>query len=534
MRWQVRRVPEGLERRYAEAGWWDDRSLGILLDDALRGAGDRPFNVHSEIRPHRGTIGEVADEARRFASWLRSRGIGPGSSVLMQLPNWREAAITFWGTLYAGAVIVPVVHIYGPKELSHIVRATEPAIVVTPTSFGRIDYLSGIAPLLDATDAEWLVVGETIDLPPRARPFADALAASPIEVPVPVDAGDPVVVAFTSGTTRVPKGVIHSHRTLGFELRQGAQLSAPGGPASLVVAPVGHFIGMLSAFLGSLLRGIPINILDSWAPDRVLRIMLDEDVSLTGGVPFFFTSLMEHPDFTDDHLDHLPTAGLGGAPVPVPLARRLEDAGIAVTRCYGSTEHPTVSGCSFGEEREARILTDGHPLEGVELRLDAEGRISTRGPDLFLGYTDAQLTDEVFDADGWYRTGDVGVLDDRGCLTIVDRSSDLIIRGGENVSAREIEEELLLIPTVAEVAVVAGPDERYGERVVAVVRPRSVEDRPSLADVHDHLAAVGIARQKWPESLLLVTDFPRTPSGKVQKFHLRQQIRSDGLEHELE
>ena len=164
----------------------------------------------------------------------------------------------------------------------------------------------------------------------------------------------------------------------------------------------------------------------------------------------------------------------------------------------------------------------------MELRLDDHGEISSRGPDCCLGYTDPALTASVFDDDGWYRTGDVGVLDDEGYLTITDRVSDIIIRGGENISAQEIEELMLGVDGIAEVSVVAAPDERLGERAAAIVRLRTGAPLPGLADVRDHLAAAGLARQKWPESLHVVDEFPRTPSGKVQKFRLRQQLR-DGV-----
>jgi acyl-CoA synthetase (AMP-forming)/AMP-acid ligase II len=166
----------------------------------------------------------------------------------------------------------------------------------------------------------------------------------------------------------------------------------------------------------------------------------------------------------------------------------------------------------------------------VELRLDGQGQILSRGPDCFLGYTDEELTAAAFDDGGWYRTGDVGQLDDEGYLTITDRISDIIIRGGENISAAEIEELLLGMDGVAEVAVVAAPDERLGEHAAAVLRVRSGAPVPTMEEVRGHLGAAGLARQKWPESIHEVADFPRTPSGKVQKVVLRQQLRDGRLD----
>jgi acyl-CoA synthetase (AMP-forming)/AMP-acid ligase II len=199
-------------------------------------------------------------------------------------------------------------------------------------------------------------------------------------------------------------------------------------------------------------------------------------------------------------------------------------------RSYGSTEHPSITGCLLDDPEVKRLTTDGPPLPGVELQLTADGEILSRGPDCFLGYTDAELTASVFDADGWYHTGDVGTLDGDGYLTITDRISDIIIRGGENISAAEIEELMAGMPAVAEVCVVAEPDERLGEHAAAVLRVRDGMPAPTLEEVRRHLADAGLARQKWPESITEVVDFPRTASGKVQKFRLRQQLREGGLE----
>jgi acyl-CoA synthetase (AMP-forming)/AMP-acid ligase II len=254
-----------------------------------------------------------------------------------------------------------------------------------------------------------------------------------------------------------------------------------------------------------------------------------EGLGMTGGATYFLTSLIDHPDFTPEHLALMPFAGLGGSPVPVAVTERATKLGIKVFRSYGSTEHPSITGCRLADAEEKRLTTDGPPLPGVEIRLDSEGEIFSRGPDCCVGYTDPELTAAMFDADGWYRTGDVGVVDDDGYLTITDRVSDVIIRGGENISAQEIEEQLLRLDAVAEVCVVAAPDERLGERAAAVLRVRDGMPAPTLDDVRRHLGAVGLARQKWPESLHQVQEFPRTPSGKVQKFKLREMLRDGSL-----
>jgi len=217
-------------------------------------------------------------------------------------------------------------------------------------------------------------------------------------------------------------------------------------------------------------------------------------------------------------------AGLGGAPVPAAVTERLTAHGITVYRSYGSTEHPSVTGSHFSAPERKRLYTDGVPLTGVQVRLSGDGEILSRGPDLCLGYTDPELTARVFDAEGWYHTGDTGVLDEDGYLTITGRKSDVIIRGGENISALEVEDLLMGMDGVAEVAVVAAPDASLGEHAAAVLRMREGHQPPAMEQVRDHLQRAGLARQKWPEEIHQVADFPRTASGKVQKYILRRDI----------
>lgn len=531
--WGLRSVPEHLVQHYRSAGWWDDRTLGQTVANGLQVRSGTAFNVRSNVRPWTGTYADVDRAARSLATSLRARGVGSGDVVVMQLPNWVEAGITFWASAYLGAVIVPVVHFYGAKEVDYILRVTSPKVVVTADRFGHSDHLALYDALLaDRPDTLWLVAGETPRdrLPARATRLTELLDADPVGGPAAVDPDAPALIGFTSGTTSNPKGVVHSHRTIGCEGRQLDHLFPRGGPPQITGTPVGHFIGMLNAFLVPLLRDRPVNLVDVWDPGEVLRLMTKEGLGVSGGATYFLTSLLDHPDFTDEHLALMPFAGLGGSAVPVAVTERATRLGMKVFRSYGSTEHPSITGCLLDDPEDKRLRTDGRPLPGVEIRLDVEGEISSRGPDCCIGYTDPALTSKAFDADGWYRTGDVGVVDADGYLAITDRVSDVIIRGGENISAQEVEELLLGVDAIAEVAVVAAPDERLGERAAAVLRLREGRPAPTLAEVRIHLSAAGLAKQKWPESLYEVADLPRTPSGKIQKFKLRQQLRDGTLQ----
>ncbi|AFP41101.1 AMP-dependent synthetase and ligase [Mycolicibacterium smegmatis MC2 155] len=513
----VRDIPAELTKRYVEEGWWTPETLGQMLAEGLAAGPDVVFCVHSEVRPYTGTFGEVETLARRLAAGLRARGVGPGDVIAFQLPNWMEAAAAFWATSFLGAVTVPIVHFYGRKELAHILSTAKPKVFLTTERFGRMSFQPDLCAQVPIVG----LVGESS--------FTDLLAERPMSGTLDTDPAAPALIAFTSGTTRDPKGVIHSHQTLSCETRQLLANYPPNRGRQLTATPVGHFIGMVGAFLIPVLEGAPVDLCDVWDPAKVLRLMESDGLSIGGGPPYFVTSLLDHPDFADRHLARIRTVGLGGSTVPAAVTRRLADLGIFVFRSYGSTEHPSITGSSPSAPEGKRLYTDGNPRPGVEIRLGPDGEIFSRGPDLCLGYTDDALTAKAFDDEGWYRTGDVGFLDDDGYLTITDRTADLIIRGGENISALEVEEVLLGIPGVIEAIVVAAPDARLGERVAAVLRTRSGAPLPTLDDVRAHFERVGIARQKWPEELHHVPDgqdFPRTASGKVQKYRVRQAVRN--------
>jgi acyl-CoA synthetase (AMP-forming)/AMP-acid ligase II len=330
--------------------------------------------------------------------------------------------------------------------------------------------------------------------------------------------------------------VIHDHRTMLSELRHMKSWITPGRP-NLMGSPVTHATGMLGAVLGPLTTGENIHLIDRWDPAHALDVMLEAGIGGGVGASVFLASLLDHPDFTPAHAALMRRVGLGGAPVPVALAERAASRGIAIIRAYGSTEHPSTTGCGYDDPADRRHRTDGRALPGVELRLvDDEGKdvpagtpgeILSRGPDLCLGYTDPALTAAAFDDEGWYHTGDIGVRDEHGFLTITDRVKDIIIRGGENISAAEVEQALQTLPGVAEIAVVAAPDRRLGERACAILRMRPGAACVTLTDLTTHLSGLGLARPKWPEELRLVDDFPRTASGKIRKVDLRAWLRSD-------
>jgi acyl-CoA synthetase len=539
----LRQTDPELAARYRAEGLWADQSLGSFLHRCLVRNGRRELRVWSANRPFRSSIAEVHDQALRMAGGLAERGIGPGDVVAFQLPNWPEAAAAFWGLACLGAVLVPVVHFYGPKELGFILEQSGARALITADRFGRADYLEaleGLAPSLDRLELKVVVPadpGSPAPLPPGCVAFAELAASERLSGPAALDPESPALIAYTSGTTSDPKGVVHTHLSLTAEVIQMARQWPAEKRPGLMGAPVGHAIGMLGGLLGPLYRGQAVHLAEVWHPPAILAAFLEADLVFSGGATYFLTSLLDDPSFRPEHLSHMRRAGLGGSPVPKAVADRAQKLGIEIMRSYGSTEHPSITGALYDEPADKRAGTDGHPLAGVEVKLLDEagapvgpgtpGQIFSRGPELFAGYTDPSLTEKAFWPGGWYATGDIGVMDEDGWLTITDRLSDIIIRGGENISAGEVEEQLLRMEGVDEAAVVAAPDARLGEHACAFLRLAPGARGPTMEEVRAHLARAGLARQKWPEELRVVQDLPRTPSSKVKKYVLRDQLRAE-------
>lgn len=534
-RWELRTTADELAARYRAADLWNDESLGEYLGECMLARPELRFRIWSAQRQHESTFGDMHLLARRVAAGFAARGIGPGDVVSFQMPNCVEAAATFWGLSLLGATIVPIVHFYAAKEVRFILEESGARSHCMVDRFGSRDYLEtldAIGPAVDRLE-DVFVVG---DVPSGCVPFSELTTSEPIDRPNAVDPDWPAFVSYTSGTTSNPKGVVHSHRSAVAEIRSklGFRVLPRGAPPMLIGAPVSHAIGMLGALLMPLAWENEVHLTDVWDPPAVLAAMLEGGLTAGSGATYFLTSLLDDAAFTDAHLALMPYVILGGSTVPPAIAERADALGISIVRGYGSTEHPTTTGCLHGDPRAKRLYTDGRVLPGVQIRTvddsgaDVEpgkpGEVLSRGPDLFVGYTDSSLTEEAIDPDGWYATGDVGVIDEDGYLTIVDRKKDIIIRGGENVSSVEVEECLMRMDGVAEVAVVPAPDARLGERGCAFVRVRDGCEPPDLESVQDHFARAGIAKQKWPEEIRVVDDYPRTASGKIKKYVLRRKL----------
>ncbi|WP_433502866.1 AMP-binding protein [Pseudonocardia halophobica] len=509
-------------RRNVEAGYW----AGNLLDGYLAAAAARtPEAVAVVDRGRSWTYGELDGAVNRFASALRGRGVGPGDVVSWLLPNWAEAIVVHLAAIRLGAVSNPIIPIYRHKETAFILRQAASKVAVVPHLFRNFDYPA----MLDEIRADVpametvVVVGADSD----RLGFEDLLAEGtdgPIDAPR--TSGDIALLLYTSGTTSAPKGALHSHDTLDHENR--SIIDFFGLSASDVVfmpSPVGHIIGVLYGLQLPFMLGSTVVLLDVWEPGRALELIEEHRCTFTVAATPFLHGLVHHPSLSERDVRSLRVFACGGADVPPKLVRAATTAlGCTVSRGYGSTEYPTATACNATDPVEKRAQTDGRPIGPAEVRLAPDGELQVRGPELFLGYLDASLNDAAFTDDGWLRTGDLARIDAEGYVEIIGRQKDIIIRGGENISAKEIEDHLFEHPAVADVAVVSSPDPVLGERVCAVVVPEGGCE-VALPELVEWLTARRMARQKLPERLILLDDLPRNASGKIQKFRLRELAR---------
>ena len=420
-----------------------------------------------------------------IAGGLAAAGVEPGAVVSWQLPNSDDAIAMFRACWRLGAVAAPIHHLAGPADVAAL--------------RGRL----GSAVHVDSAD----------DVPGGEPVPAGA---------VPVDPASLALALATSGSTGVPKLALHTHRALVYKARLMIRVHQLGpSDCVLMPAPMAHVSGLQNGVLlaASGMRVVPMA---RWDPAEALALIERERVTFMIGPPAFFVSLMDAPGFSPAAVASLRQISCGGAGVTPAFVREASTVlGCRVKRTYGSTEAPTVTTSTLDDPAELAATTDGRPTGLVELRITDAGELCVRGPELFTGYDDPAATAAAFTDDGWFRTGDLGTLDERGWLTIVGRIKDVIIRGGENIAPAEVEAVLQAHPAVRQTAVVGYPDRRLGERACAFV----VVDGPfDLAACRAWCEQQGLTRFKWPERVEILDALPLLPAGKPDRAALSARL----------
>jgi acyl-CoA synthetase (AMP-forming)/AMP-acid ligase II len=524
--------PRDLQAGYRAAGLHTDALIGDMMRRNATEFGSRTAVIQGSDEL---TWAELVDASLRLAGFLQAQGIGPGDPVVWQLPNWWESMVVAFGIWAAGAISVPVVPIFREHELTAIVGAVGPKCVITAASFRNTDHVAQFESVLGGAGAGAHPVRVVVRGAATGWiAFEDVVTASPA-ARGDVDPDAPSLVGFTSGTTSGATGAVMSTRaTLTVPMRHVRATPYNFRDRSYMPAPVSHITGLLMAVTLPLVSGCSIVLAERWDAAQAVDDFVRHGVTFSGGATVFIQELVEA--IAAAGLASFPLANgynCGGSAIPTDLMRRCEELGLKPRRAYGMTECPTVSACYGYDPAEIRVETDGRLLPGIELRvLDAEGNdvapgeageFLVRGPQRALGYLDSSHTRDAFDDDGWFRTGDLGAIDARGCVTVTGRTKDIINRGGEKLSAREIEELICRYPGVGDAAVVAAPHPRLGEEPAAFIIVRAGEGATD-DDLQAFLRAEGVAPQKIPRIWVPVDEFPRTPSGKVMKYELVERL----------
>ncbi|SEO67083.1 Acyl-CoA synthetase (AMP-forming)/AMP-acid ligase II [Salinihabitans flavidus] len=526
--WDLR-FEQGERSARRDAGEWS----GLTLADHLRRqAQDRPDDeaVIGERMVLR--YGEVLEKASALARGLLDMGIRPGETISFQLPNWPETVLINAACALAGFVINPVIPIYREAELRHILRDCRARVLFIPKRFRGVDYPSMITSLRDdLPDLDHVaILGDDDD-------GLERLIRRGHTLDTPLDGADPdsaKLIIYTSGTTGTPKGVIYSHNQSIRPVNSSFEAWNLGSRARLLMpSPVTHVTGYSYGIEAPFALGSTTIFMEHWDSERACDLIDSHGVDFMIGATPFLSELIAAAAQKGTGLESLRIFGCGGASVPPSVIERAMSTftNCRAFRVFGSSEAPMITqGCL--EDSVLAATTDGY-INGWEVvvrgeddavvRPGQEGEICAKGPSLFRGYTDPTENPDSFDADGYFRTGDLGWVDSNGVLTITGRKKDLIIRGGENLSAKEIEDTLHNHPAIEEAAVVAMRHVRLGEGVAVCLIPAG-RDRPDRKVLAAWLEKQGLARQKWPEYVEYRDTLPKTASGKVQKHLLRRDL----------
>jgi acyl-CoA synthetase len=487
------------------------------------------------------TFGAVADEARRLATGLRKLGLREGDVVSFQLPNWRESVVLDIAASALGLIVNPVIPIYRDHELRFILRDARTRLIFIPERVRSLEFPSMLAALRpELPDLEHVVtVRATLPHKDMLR-FEDLLDNAPVDLAsLPdVDPNSIKAVLYTSGTTGTPKAVLHSHNTLTRVIQNSLERwQMDGRDVMLMPSPVTHITGYGSGMVLPFVTPVKSALMARWDADAAVAFVQEVGATASVGATPFLIELVAAAKRHGTRLPSMRLFACGGAAVPPQVIldawHNLENC--RAFRVYGSTECPIITaGFVAANEEELAARTDGKIYgyevrildeQGRDLPVGVEGEIAARGAGMMLGYKDPEQDAVARDSAGFFLTGDIGLRTADDAILITDRKKDIIIRGGENISAKEVEDVLHDHPDIRECAVVAMPHSRLGEGVCAFVIPAHTEHAPDLGSVAEFADKAGLARQKIPQHLELVTELPRTASGKVRKDVLRRQIR---------
>lgn len=521
---------------YRQQGLWGDASLADYWQQTARAMPDKIAVVDNHGASY--NYSALDHAASCLANWMLAKGIESGDRIAFQLPGWCEFTVIYLACLKIGAVSVPLLPSWREAELVWVLNKCQAKMFFAPTLFKQTRPVDLILPLQNQLPQLQQIVG--VD---KLAPATSSLSLSqiiadntPLTTAITTHGDELAAVLFTSGTEGLPKGVMLTHNNiLASERAYCARLNLTWQDVFMMPAPLGHATGFLHGVTAPFLIGARSVLLDIFTPDACLALLEQQRCTcMLGATPFVY-DLLNVLEKQPADLSALRFFLCGGTTIPKKVARECQQLGIKLLSVYGSTESSPHAVVNLDDPLSRFMHTDGYAAAGVEIKVvdDArktlppgcEGEEASRGPNVFMGYFDEpELTARALDEEGWYYSGDLCCMDEAGYIKITGRKKDIIVRGGENISSREVEDILLQHPKIHDACVVAMPDERLGERSCAYVVLKAPHHSLSLEEVVAFFSRKRVAKYKYPEHIVVIEKLPRTASGKIQKFLLRKDI----------
>ena len=521
---------------YRQQGLWGDASLADYWQQTARAMPDKIAVVDNHGASY--TYSALDHAASCLANWMLAKGIESGDRIAFQLPGWCEFTVIYLACLKIGAVSVPLLPSWREAELVWVLNKCQAKMFFAPTLFKQTRPVDLILPLQNQLPQLQQIVG--VD---KLAPAISSLSLSQIiadntslTTAITTHGDELAAVLFTSGTEGLPKGVMLTHNNiLASERAYCARLNLTWQDVFMMPAPLGHATGFLHGVTAPFLIGARSVLLDIFTPDACLALLEQQRCTcMLGATPFVY-DLLNLLEKQPADLSALRFFLCGGTTIPKKVARECQQRGIKLLSVYGSTESSPHAVVNLDDPLSRFMHTDGYAAAGVEIKVvdDArktlppgcEGEEASRGPNVFMGYFDEpELTARALDEEGWYYSGDLCRMDEDGYIKITGRKKDIIVRGGENISSREVEDILLQHPKIHDACVVAMPDERLGERSCAYVVLKAPHHSLSLEEVVAFFSRKRVAKYKYPEHIVVIEKLPRTASGKIHKFLLRKDI----------
>ncbi|EJV4974637.1 TPA: medium-chain fatty-acid--CoA ligase [Escherichia coli] len=521
---------------YRQQGLWGDASLADYWQQTARAMPDKIAVVDNHGASY--TYSALDHAASCLANWMLAKGIESGDRIAFQLPGWCEFTVIYLACLKIGAVSVLLLPSWREAELVWVLNKCQAKMFFAPTLFKQTRPVDLILPLQNQLPQLQQIVG--VD---KLAPATSSLSLSQIiadntslTTAITTHGDELAAVLFTSGTEGLPKGVMLTHNNiLASERAYCVRLNLTWQDVFMMPAPLGHATGFLHGVTAPFLIGARSVLLDIFTPDACLALLEQQRCTcMLGATPFVY-DLLNVLEKQPADLSALRFFLCGGTTIPKKVARECQQLGIKLLSVYGSTESSPHAVVNLDDPLSRFMHTDGYAAAGVEIKVvdDArktlppgcEGEEASRGPNVFMGYFDEpELTARALDEEGWYYSGDLCRMDEAGYIKITGRKKDIIVRGGENISSREVEDILLQYPKIHDACVVAMPDERLGERSCAYVVLKAPHHSLSLEEVVAFFSRKRVAKYKYPEHIVVIEKLPRTASGKIQKFLLRKDI----------